>query len=67
MEGTIKNKVLATDLLTLATMCANEGTDTCDITLTTSRGKINCHIEFSEVVEDSQCEMFMKGGATDKS
>ena len=62
MEGTTKNKVLATDLLTLATMCANEGTDTCDITLTTSRGKIKCHIEFSDV-EDSQCEMFTKRGA----
>ena len=52
MEGTINNKELATDLLTLATMCANEGTDNCDITLTTSGGKINCHIEFSEVEND---------------
>ena len=49
MEGTINNKELAVDLLALATMCANEGTDNCDITLTTTKGKINCHIEFSEV------------------
>ena len=41
MEGIINNKELATDLLTLAAMCANEGTDNCDITLTTSKGKIN--------------------------
>ena len=57
MEGTINNKELATDLLTLATMCANEGTDNCDITLTTSKGEINCHIDFSEVENDkSQTE-----------
>lgn len=49
MEMSINNKELATDLLTLAVMCANEGTDNCDITLTTTKGKINCHIEFSEV------------------
>lgn len=54
MEMTINNKELATDLITLAIMCANEGTDNCDITLITSKGKfacrkINCHIEFSEV------------------
>lgn len=51
MEATINNKELATDLLTLAVMCANEETDNCDITLTTSKGKINCHIEFEEVEE----------------
>ncbi len=45
----IKNKELATDLVTLAIMCAKEETDNCDIILTTSFGKINCHIEFSEV------------------
>lgn len=52
MEMTIDNKELATDLLTLAIMCGREGTDNCDITLTTIKGKINCHIEFSEVLED---------------
>lgn len=52
MEATINNKELTTDLLTLAIMCANEGTDNCDIALTTSKGKINCHIEFSEVEND---------------
>ena len=51
MAITINNKELATGLITLAVMCANEGTDSCDITLTTSKGKINCHIEF-EGVED---------------
>ena len=45
---TIDNKELATDLIALAVMCASEGTDNCDITLTTSKGKIKCHIEFSE-------------------
>ena len=49
MGMTIDNKELATDLITLAVMCANEETDNCDITLTTTKGKINCHIEFSEV------------------
>lgn len=49
MGMTIDNKELATDLITLAVMCANEGTDNCDITLTTSKGKINCHIEFTGV------------------
>lgn len=48
MKGTINNKELTTCLLTLAVMCANEETDNCDIILTTSKGKINCHIEFSE-------------------
>ena len=49
MVMTIDNKELASDLITLAVMCASEGTDNCDITLTTTKGKINCHIEFSEV------------------
>ena len=51
MGMSIDNKELATDLITLAIMCANEGTDNCDITLTTNKGKINCHIEF-ERLED---------------
>ena len=49
MGITINNKELAVYLLTIAVMCANEGTDNCDIILTTSKGKINCYIEFSEV------------------
>jgi len=49
MAITINNKELVADLLTLAIMCGNEGTDNCDIIITTSKGKINCHIEFSEV------------------
>jgi hypothetical protein len=49
MALTINNKELASNLIALAIMCAGEGTDNCDIQLTTSKGKINCHIEFSEV------------------
>lgn len=54
MGMTINNKELATDLITLAVMCAHEGTDNCDITLTTTKGKINCHIEFSEVEDGNE-------------
>ena len=53
MGMTINNKELASDLIALAVMCANEGTDNCNITLITSKGKINCYIEFSEV-EDGE-------------
>ena len=49
---TINNREFATYLITLAVMCANEETDNCDIILTTSKGKINCHIEFSDVEND---------------
>ena len=44
----IINKKFASYLLALAVMCGEEGTGNCDITITTSKGKINCHIEFSE-------------------
>jgi len=47
----INNKKFASYLLALAVMCAEEDTDNCDITITTSKGKINCHIEFSEAEE----------------
>ena len=49
VKMTINNKELVTNLLALSIMCANEETDNCDIILSTSRGKINCHIEFSEI------------------
>lgn len=52
----INNKELATYLVTLAVMCANEETDNCDIILNTSKGKINCHIEFSEVENKVESE-----------
>ena len=52
---TINNKDLASNLITLAIICATEGTDNCDISLTTSKGKINCHIEF-EGVEDGKID-----------
>lgn len=51
MGMSIKNKELATDLITLAIICASEGTDNCDIALTTTKGNINCHIEFSDAEE----------------
>lgn len=49
---TIDNKELATDLFTLAIMCASEGSDECDITINATKGRINCHIkfDFSEVI-----------------
>lgn len=47
----INNKKFASYLLALAVMCGKAETDNCDIILTTSKGKINCHIEFSEVEE----------------
>lgn len=47
----INDKELASGLTALAIMCACEGTDECDITITTTKGNINCHIEFS-VEED---------------
>lgn len=43
----INDKELASGLTALAIMCASEGTDGCDITITTTKGSINCHIEFS--------------------
>lgn len=52
MAITINNKELANNLLTLAIMCTKEGTDNCDIILTTSKGKINCHVEFSDIKDE---------------
>ncbi len=48
-EITIKNEEFASNLIALALMCAENGTDNCEVQLTTSKGKINCHIELSEV------------------
>jgi hypothetical protein len=50
---TINDQELATNLVALAFMCANSGTDNCDLILTTSMGKINCHINFSKVEDDN--------------
>lgn len=49
----INNQEFASNLIALAIMCANEGTDNCDITLTTTKGKINCHIEFKGVEDEN--------------
>lgn len=49
----INNEGFASDLLTLAIMCASNGSDSCDITIDTSKGKVKCHIKFwSEATED---------------
>ena len=53
MQMTIKNKELASNLMALAIICSDNGTDNCDPTLTTSKGKLICHIEF-EGVEDGK-------------
>lgn len=45
-EFTINNEELLYNLLTLAKMCADNGTDSCDLTITTDKGDIICHIEF---------------------
>ena len=52
---TIINDEFSANLLALATMCAKEETDTCDVVVTTSRGKVNCHIEFS-VIKSQESE-----------
>lgn len=61
----INSKELASDLIALAVMCANEGTDNCDITLTTSKGKINCHIEFKGVEMEMLIEENADGTSSD--
>lgn len=53
MGITINNKEFASSLLALLFICAESGTDSCDIKVTTNKGTINCHIEFS-VVEDHE-------------
>ena len=53
MSKTINDIELAKSLSALAIMCVIEGSDNCDLTLSTSTGKIKCHIEFDfEVVEE---------------
>ena len=47
MKGTINDHNLATALFTLALMCTEEGTDNCDLTLTSLKGTLHCHIEFT--------------------
>lgn len=50
---TINNIDLVTHLCALALMCAEKGTDNCDLIITTSKGKLNCHIEFEEVEDEN--------------
>lgn len=54
MGMTINNKELASDLIALVVMCANEGTDNCDIEVTTTIGTINCHIEFERIEDENK-------------
>lgn len=49
MKMTINDKELANKLTALALICVNEGTDNCDLTITTSKGILICHIEFEGV------------------
>ena len=49
----INNKDLANSLVALALMCTEEDTDNCDLTITTSNGKLKVHIEF-DAVEDKE-------------
>ena len=51
----INNEGFATDLVTLAIMCASKGSDSCNITIDTSKGKVKCYIKFwSEAEENVQ-------------
>ena len=49
MEMTINNEELAVNLTALCLLCLGQGTDNCDIVISNTKGKFNCHIEFSEV------------------
>lgn len=53
---TINNEELASSLIALAILCMENGTDNCDLTLTTSNGKIKCEITFKAIKEDEEEE-----------
>ena len=42
---TVKDEIVASNLLDLAVMCDKGGTDCCDIILSTKKGQIKCSIE----------------------
>ena len=48
----INNPDFANYLATLAIICANNGTDNCEITINTSKGPFKCNITFSPVDEE---------------
>lgn len=48
----INNRDFANYLAALAVMCANNGTDNCEITINTNKGAFKCEITFSPVNED---------------
>lgn len=47
----INNEELMNNLLALAMMCLNNDTDNCDLTISTDKGKIICHVQFEEALE----------------
>lgn len=51
-EFDINNPDFASYLAALAVMCANNGTDNCEITINTNKGAFKCEITFSPVNED---------------
>ena len=53
-EFTINNQDLLDNLLALALMCYRNDTDNCDLTITTDRGAIICHIEFEGRLAESE-------------
>ncbi len=53
-EFTIDNEELLYNLLTLAKICGDNGTDNCDLTITTNKGDIICHIEFEGQLKDQE-------------
>ncbi len=53
----IKNENLLTSLIALGILCTKNGTDNCDVEITTTnKGKLICHIEFSEVESEEYDE-----------
>lgn len=48
-EITIHDEDFTASLLALAIMCENEGTNSCDITVTANEIGIKCHIDFSAI------------------
>lgn len=53
---TINNEDFAANLIALAILCLDNGTDNCDLILTTSKGKIKCEITFEAIKEDNDNE-----------
>lgn len=50
----INNPDLANGLAALAIICANNGTDNCEMIINTNKGKFKCNILFENVEEESE-------------